>query len=147
MQEGEKVRGRKQRPCRARARRAESFRFEFFLRELETRFAATSMSSPGFYTLVTTRTQLNPRSDQQAIESLGRQPSLDSHHNSQFRVSVPQVEVLNVDVLVGRRLALAPQQQALLGRHFLNGNVLDGEAQNDGPDHAEGHFCVAVHDF
>ena len=89
-----------------------------------------SVSSPGFYTPVA-----------------GRQPSLASHHNSRFTLSVPQVEVLNVDVLVRGRLALAPQQQALLGRHFLDGNVLDGEAQNDGPDHAERHFRVAIDDF
>lgn len=51
-----------------------------------------------------------------------------------------QVEVLHVDVLVGGGLALAPQQQTLLGRHLLYRDVLDGETQDDGPDHAEGHF-------
>ena len=38
-----------------------------------------------------------------------------------------QVEVLDVDVLVGGRLALAPKQQALLGRHLLHRDVLDSE--------------------
>jgi hypothetical protein len=38
-----------------------------------------------------------------------------------------QVEVLDVHVLVGRRLPLAPQQQALLSRHLLHRDVLDGE--------------------
>lgn len=58
-----------------------------------------------------------------------------------------QMEVLDVDVLVGRRFALAPEQQALLGGHLLHGDVLDGEAQNYRPDHAEGHLQVAVNDF
>lgn len=55
-----------------------------------------------------------------------------------------QMEVLDVDVLVGRRLALAPQQQTLLGGHLLDGNVLDGESQDDGPDHTQSHLQVAV---
>ena len=38
-----------------------------------------------------------------------------------------EVEVLDVDVLVGRRLALAPEQQPLLRRHLLHRDVLDGE--------------------
>ena len=41
--------------------------------------------------------------------------------------SAPGVEVLDVDVLVGRRLALAPEQETLLGGHLLNRDVLDGE--------------------
>ena len=61
--------------------------------------------------------------------------------------SAPGVEVLDVDVLVGRRLALAPEQQALLGRHLFDRDVLDGEAQNDGPDHAQRHLGVSVHDL
>ena len=59
----------------------------------------------------------------------------------------PEMEVLNVDVLVRRSLALAPKQQALFGCHFLDGDVLDGEAQDDGPDHTQSHFRVAVNDF
>jgi hypothetical protein len=43
-----------------------------------------------------------------------------------------EVEVLDVDVLVGRRLALAPQQQALLRRHLLHRDVLDGEPGQKG---------------
>ena len=43
-----------------------------------------------------------------------------------------QVEVLHVDVLVGDSLPLAPQQQALLGRHLLHRDVLDGEAEGGG---------------
>ena len=57
------------------------------------------------------------------------------------------MEVLDVDVLVGRGLPLAPEEQALLGRHLLHGDVLDGEAQDDGPDHAQGHLDVAVDDL
>lgn len=58
-----------------------------------------------------------------------------------------QVEVLNVNVLIRRGLALAPQQQALLSSHFLHGDVLDGESQDYSPDHAQRHLQVAVHDF
>ena len=59
----------------------------------------------------------------------------------------PEMEVLHVDVLVGGSLPLAPQQQTFLGGHFLNGNVLDGEAQDDGPDHTQGHLQVTIDDF
>ena len=54
---------------------------------------------------------------------------------------------MDVDVLVWRRLALAPKQEPLFGRHLLDGNVLDGETQNDGPDHTQSHLGVAVDDF
>lgn len=57
------------------------------------------------------------------------------------------MEVLYIDIFVGGGLALAPQQQALFGCHLLHRNVLDGESQDDGPDHAEGHLQVAVDDF
>ena len=57
------------------------------------------------------------------------------------------MEVLNVDVLVGRRFALAPEEEALLGRHLLHWNVLDGKAQNDRPDHTQRHLGVSIHDF
>jgi hypothetical protein len=60
---------------------------------------------------------------------------------------IPEVEILNVNVLVRRRLALAPQEETLLGRHFLDGNILDGEAQDDGPNHTQSHFGVAINDF
>lgn len=58
-----------------------------------------------------------------------------------------EMEVLYIDIFVGGGLALAPQQQALFGCHLLHRNVLDGESQDDGPDHAEGHLEVAVDDF
>lgn len=58
-----------------------------------------------------------------------------------------RVEVLDIDVLVGSRLALAPQQQPLFGGHLLHADVLDGEAQDDGPDHTQSHLKVAIHDF
>jgi hypothetical protein len=57
------------------------------------------------------------------------------------------MEVLDVDVLVGGGLPLAPEQETLLGGHLLNGDVLDGEAEDDGPDHAQGHLGVAVDNF
>ena len=57
------------------------------------------------------------------------------------------VEVLHVHVLVGGRLALAPEQEALLGGHLLDRDVLDGEPQDDGPDHAQRHLQVAVDDL
>lgn len=58
-----------------------------------------------------------------------------------------QMEVLYVDILVGCRLALAPQQQTLLGGHLLNGDILNGETQNNGPDHAQRHFEIAIDDL
>lgn len=58
-----------------------------------------------------------------------------------------EMEVLYVDILVWSGLALAPQQQALFGGHLFDGNVLDGETQDDRPDHAQRHFQVAVDDF
>ena len=62
-------------------------------------------------------------------------------------INRPEVEVLNVDVLVGRRFALAPEEETLLGRHLLHRDVLDGEAENDGPDHTQRHLRIPVHDF
>lgn len=57
------------------------------------------------------------------------------------------MEVLYVDVLVGRRLALAPQQQTLLGGHLLHGDVLYGKTKDDRPDHAQGHLQIAINNL
>lgn len=57
------------------------------------------------------------------------------------------MEILDVNVLVGSRLTLAPEQQALFGRHLFDRNVLNGETQNDGPNHTQRHLGVAVNDF
>lgn len=43
--------------------------------------------------------------------------------------SSPDVEVLDVDVLVGRRLPLAPQQEALLGRRLCGGRERGGRGE------------------
>lgn len=86
----------------------------------------------------------------------------------------PRVEVLYIHIAVRRCLPLAPQEQAFFGRGFwaervgsvswgglstspptltaslpltLYGDVLDGKAQNDGPDHAQGHLQVPVDDL
>ena len=32
-------------------------------------------------------------------------------------------------------------------RPTFHGDVLDGKAEDDGPDHAQGHFHVPIHDF
>ena len=61
--------------------------------------------------------------------------------------TIPEVEILNVNVLVRRRLALAPQQESFLGSHFLDGNILDGKTQDDGPNHTQSHFGIAINDF
>lgn len=58
-----------------------------------------------------------------------------------------EMEVLYVDIFVRSSFALAPQQETLFGCHLLNGNILDGESQNDGPDHTQCHLKVAVNDF
>lgn len=57
------------------------------------------------------------------------------------------MEVLYIDILVGGGFALAPQQQALLGGHLFNGNILNGKSQDDRPDHTEGHFQIAIDNF
>ena len=57
------------------------------------------------------------------------------------------MEVLDIDVLVWGCLPLAPEQQAFLGSHLLHRDVLDGEPEDDGPDHPQGHLDVAVHDL
>ena len=78
-------------------------------------------------------------------------------------ITPAQVEVLHVDVLVGCGLALAPEQETLLGGHLLNGDVLDGEPEgkkksgklqavgnvpeNDGPDHSQGHLDIAINNL
>lgn len=54
------------------------------------------------------------------------------------------MEVLYVDVLVGCRLALTPQQQTLLGGHLLHRDILNGETQDNGPDHTQRHFQIAI---
>lgn len=58
-----------------------------------------------------------------------------------------QMEVLDVDVLVGGGLALTPEQETFLGGHLLDRDVLDGESQNDRPYHTQGHFEIAIDDF
>lgn len=78
----------------------------------------------------------------------GRQRERDKERESERHPYLEgEMEVLYVDILVRRRLALAPQQQTLLGGHLLDRNVLDGEAQNDRPDHAERHFQIAIDDL
>ncbi len=84
----------------------------------------------------------------------------------------PDVEVLHVDVPVGGRLPLTPQQQTLFSRRLCGGtqpyevlmsvslvtwavehvrtlhrNVLDSETENDGPDHSESHFQIAINNL
>lgn len=52
-----------------------------------------------------------------------------------------------------RALEAEPRPGAGLGevmepsRPTFHGDVLDGEAEDDGPDHAQGHFSVPIHDF
>ena len=80
-------------------------------------------------------------------------------------VAPAQVEVLHIDVLVGGGLALAPQQQTLLGGHLLHRDVLDGEPgsmrlgkeldfeeclnvpEDDGPDHTQGHLDISINNL
>lgn len=51
-----------------------------------------------------------------------------------------EMEILYIDIFVWSSFALAPQQETLFGGHFLHRNVLNGESQNDGPNHTEGHL-------
>ena len=57
------------------------------------------------------------------------------------------MEVLYIDIFVGRGFPLAPEEKTLFGSHLFNWNILDGEPQDDGPDHAQRHLHVAVDDF
>lgn len=57
------------------------------------------------------------------------------------------MEILDIDVLVWSCFSLAPEEETFLGCHLFYGDVLDGETQDDGPDHTEGHLHVAVDDF
>jgi hypothetical protein len=57
------------------------------------------------------------------------------------------VEVLDVDILVWRSLSLAPKKKTFFGGSFFDGNVLDGESEDDRPDHTESHFDVSIDDF
>lgn len=58
-----------------------------------------------------------------------------------------EVEVLYVDILIWSSFALAPQQESLLGCHLFNRDILDGESQNNGPDHAQCHFKISIDNF
>jgi hypothetical protein len=64
-----------------------------------------------------------------------------------LRRGSPDVEVLNVDIFVWSGFSLAPEEQTFLGSHLFYGDVLNGETEDDGPDHAQGHLDVAVDDF
>jgi hypothetical protein len=55
-------------------------------------------------------------------------------------------KVSHVDVVVARRLPLAPQQQALLCAEALLVDVVDCESQDQRPDQAEYDFAVPVND-
>jgi len=54
------------------------------------------------------------------------------------------VKVVDVDVGIALGLLLAPEEQAVLGRHMVDANVLDLEAQDDGPDQAQREHWVAI---
>ena len=63
-------------------------------------------------------------------------------------------EVPDVDVVVAGRLHLAPEQQGILGgpgsssrARLFDGDLLNLEPQDDGPDEAEGEPGVPVHDI
>lgn len=57
------------------------------------------------------------------------------------------MEVLHIDILVRGSLPLAPEEETLLGSHLLNTDVLDGEPQDDSPDHTKSHLQVAINNF
>ena len=67
-----------------------------------------------------------------------------------MRISVtvlPEVEVLNIDILVWGSFALAPEKKTLFGSHLFNRDVLDGKSENDGPDHAKSHLDISINNF
>lgn len=58
-----------------------------------------------------------------------------------------KMEVLYVDIFVWSSFALAPQQETFFGGHFLHRNVLDGETQDDCPNHTQRHLQISVDNF
>ena len=68
-------------------------------------------------------------------------------HYFKLRLYWPHVEVLYIDIFVWGCLSLAPQEETFLSWGFFDRDVLDGESENDRPNHTEGHFDVTVNDF
>jgi hypothetical protein len=66
------------------------------------------------------------------LESAYRSVTVDEGTESQTVVEGRR-EVLHVHIAVGLGLALAPQQEALLGGHTLLAQAGDGETENNGP--------------
>jgi hypothetical protein len=73
---------------------------------------------------------------------------VDVEERTERQAVVPAgAEVAHVNLVVAGGFALAPQQQALLGRHALFVDVVDCEAQNQRPYQAEYDFSIPVHDI
>lgn len=58
-----------------------------------------------------------------------------------------KMEVLYVDIFVWSSFALAPQQKTFFSGHFFHRNVLDGETQDDCPNHTQRHFQISIDNF
>lgn len=82
------------------------------------------------------------------VEFLACEPIANIHESAESKTILEaEMEVLDVDVLVWSCLTLTPQQETLLSCHFFNRDVLDGESQDDRPNHTESHFKISINDF
>lgn len=62
-----------------------------------------------------------------------------------MKTKMPEILISVPRVRVGRKGWALPASR--LSALTLHGDVLDGEPEDDGPDHAQRHLCVAVHDL
>lgn len=75
-------------------------------------------------------------------------PFDDIHESAESKTILEaEMEVLNIDVFVRSCFTLTPQQETLLSCHLLDRDVLDGESQDNCPDHTESHFEISINDF
>ena len=73
--------------------------------------------------------------------------AVDVEQGTKGEAVVPAgTEVAHVHLVVAGRLTLAPQKQTFLGRHALLVDIVDGEAENQGPYEAQDNLAVPVDD-
>ncbi len=73
--------------------------------------------------------------------------AVDVEQGAEGEAVVPAgAEVSHIHLVVAGRLALAPQEKTFLGCHALLVDVVDGEAENQGPYQAQDDLAVAVDD-
>jgi len=72
--------------------------------------------------------------------------AMDVKQGTEGQTVVPaRTEVTDVHLIIASRLALTPKKQALLGRHALLVDVVNGESKNECPYKSEDNLPVTVH--